>query len=696
MIRTVLTMFCLISALTSAAQSQITLGNDRMEATVNIDDAAMTALRSKQTGWNVLDANIQPHSFEASIKLADGSFHFINGSSQPKPEVSSSRDSITFTWNTLLVNGQKIDIRFEGTIKIDDDGISYSGKIDNKSDAVLEELSWPNIGGITLPENSQKLLFQYLDYTKFTTHELYPGNPGRGWSTLPVHAFTLIHDNCQGLYISSLDHQMEEVMRCQYEIVPKVDFAEFAGGAETKNAERDHMATLIKAVRMLFVQPGDSTKLVPVLFTTYKGDWHAGVDNYKKWRASWYVRPHRADWLNHVNTWQQLQILSSESRCNFKIKDLGKYVDEARRNGVNAIQLTGWTKGGQDRGLPVHDLDPRLGTREEFKKEIANAKKKGVNILLFTKFTWADLTTSYHDKWQHGLAWHNGGDTCIHPGYNYNTYTQLSGISTRRFGIFCMIDDSLRTALCNEFQKCLDLGAAGMVYDENQHHAGTILCFNPNHGHKIPGFVYKGADLLGHDFQEMCKKTNPDFLMTGEGCYDQQSKYYTTYTRADYNHVPVLRYIDSEMPIACAIIDHYDLDNINMCLATRYAISYEVRNFKGHLEEFPRVMKYGRKVDQLRKKYADYLWDAEFLDTKGAKISGGGNDLRYTVFQSNKNGKKAVVIYNVSHTDEHTVSVELATGHNSLAVVTPEKNSPTNYSGCATIKPHSVLVILEQ
>ena len=233
------------------------------------------------------------------------------------------------------------------------------------------------------------------------------------------------------------------------------------------------------------------------------GTWHNGVDIYKKWRATWFVSPHRAEWLNRVNSWQQLQINSSETNINFKIKDLNKYIDECKKWGVDAIQLTGWTKGGQDRGLPSHDLDPRLGTVEEFKKQIADANKKGVKILLFTKFTWADLTTDYHEQYLSNIAWNAQGDTCIHPGYNYNTYTQLEGVNTRRFGIFCMMDKSLRKKLHEEFQKCLDLGAPGMVYDENQHHAGTMLCFNPNHGHKVPGFNYQGADLLGREFYEM-------------------------------------------------------------------------------------------------------------------------------------------------------------------------------------------------
>jgi hypothetical protein len=406
------------------------------------------------------------------------------------------------------------------------------------------------------------------------------------------------------------------------------------------------------------------------------------------------VEPHRAAWLDEVNTWQQLQINSSESRINFKIKDLPKYVDEAKHYGVNAIQLTGWSYGGQDRGLPNFSVDPRLGTAEEFRKVIADAQKKGVNILLFTKFTWADLTTEYHEKYLPHRAINASLDPYVHPGYNYNTYTQLIGVNTRRFSIHCMMDDELRSMLHTEFQKCLDLGAAGMVYDENQHHAGAMLCFDPNHGHRVPGFNYQGADKLGREFYEMCQKSNPDFLMVGEGCYDLQSQYYGTYTRADYWHEPVLRYIDPTVPIACAVIDHNDLNHVNMCLADRYAMSYEVRNFKGHLGEFPRVMAYGRKVDNLRRRYADFLWNGEFLDVLGATVK--GDNIRYTVFRNLKNGKKAVVVYNVDTKKANTASVSIDGSSAPLVMASPEKPAPAKFTGSVTLGPQSAVVIMEK
>ena len=678
------------------AQQKYLLENEKMQVEVDLDRGSLIGLQSKMTGWNLIEDEKAACSFEANIKFTDGSFHVINAFSQEHPKVTIQGNAIIFVWETLKVGGKQLDVNFEGTITMTPDGLVYGGKLTNNSDATIEQLSWPFLGEVTLPADTERMLFQYMNYTKFGTEELYPREAGRGWSNLPEHSFTLIHNTKQGLYVSSMDHKLDEYIRCEYETVPTPAYAAFIATATSKkgNGERKQMRTRLRAARMLYLQGHSNKELVPFIMTPYVGSWHNGVDIYKKWRTTWFVAPHRAEWLKHVNSWQQLQINSSESNINFKIKDLSRYVDECKQYGVDAIQLTGWTMGGQDRGLPSHSLDPRLGTVEEFKKAIADAGRKGVKILLFTKFTWADLTTEYHEQYLPNLTWNAERDTCIHPGYNYNTYTQLEGVNTRRFGIFCMMDESLRKKLHMEFQKCLDLGAPGMVYDENQHHAGAMLCFNPNHGHKVPGFIYKGADLLGREFYEMCQKTNPDFLMTGEGPYDLQTQYYSTYTRADYNHEPVLRYIDSEVPVACAIIDHNDRNHVNMCAAIKYSMSYEVRNFKGSLSEFPRVMKYGQKVDRLRKRYADFLWNAEYLDVLGAKVV--GNNIRYTVFQNNKTGKKAVVAYNVDTRRANVATISIDNSNAPLVIVSPEKQSPVKFKGQVEIAPQSMVVIMER
>ncbi len=681
--------------LSAAAENIHRLENDRMVAEIDVTDGRLTGLESRITGWKIVEDASVGRSFEANVKFPDGSFHVVDASSQDSPDVYASENMIRLVWNGIKIGDNIEDIIFTGTIEMTPEGLVYGGFLENSSDGVIEQFSWPYLGEITLPEDTQRMLFQYMTYTSFGTEELYPAVRGRGWSNLPEHAFTLVHNTKQGLYVSSLDSEFNEYIRCEHETVPGAGFAGFAGQAFSKkdNAERKMMRTSLKAARMLYLQPRSDRELMPFIVTPYSGDWHAGVDIYKAWRDTWFKEVPRAEWLHHVNSWQQIQINSSASRINFRFEDLEDYVDECVKYGVDAIQLTGWAYGGQDRGMPCFDVDPRLGTLDEFKKQIAKAEKRGVKILPFTKFPWVDFTMEDHEKWLDHIAMDVAGDTCVHPGYNYYTYTNLEGINTRRYGIFCNMDSELRKMICEEFQKVLDLGAAGMVFDENQHHAGTMLCFSKNHGHEVPGFNYRGALLLVKEFYEMCKEQDPDFLMTGEGCYDIQSQYYATYTRADYNHSPVLRYIDSDVPIACAVIDHYDLNHVNMCAALRYSMSYEVRNFKGKLSEFPRVVEYGKKVDRLRKRYEDFLWNGIFSDTVGAKVE--GNNIKYSVFTRKSDGKRAVVVYNVDTANSNKATVSLENMNGSMVVATPDRLKAVKCNGTVVLGPQSMAVIME-
>ena len=195
---------------------------------------ANVRLAKKLTGWDILKDAAAGCSFEANIKLADGRFYVTNGGEQARPEVSISGQTLTFVWNGLSVGGEHLDIRFTGTVSMTSDGLVYGGKIENGTDAVIEQFTWPFIGEITIPEDTQRMLFQYMTYTNFGTEELFPAIKNKGWSNLPEHAFTLIHNTKQGLYVSSMDSEFNEYIRCEYENVPTADFAAFAGQAGSK------------------------------------------------------------------------------------------------------------------------------------------------------------------------------------------------------------------------------------------------------------------------------------------------------------------------------------------------------------------------------------------------------------------------------------------------------------------------------
>ena len=114
---------------------------------------------------------------------------------------------------------------------------------------------------------------------------------------------------------------------------------------------------------------------------------------------------------------------------------------------------------------------------------------------------------------------------------------------------------------------------------------------------------------------------------------------------------------------------------------------------KGSLSDFPLTMAYGKKIDALRSKYKDYLWDGEFRDTLGANVNANGS-FGYSVFVA-ATGKRAVVVINQEFGKTVMATVKLP--HPSkLVVATPEQLDPVPTKGTVQIPARSAAVVMEQ
>ena len=432
---------------------------------------------------------------------------------------------------------------------------------------------------------------------------------------------------------------------------------------------------------------------VAIVLRCYSGDWHAGVDLYKQWRATWFQQPHVADWVKDVNSWQQLQINAPEEDYTIPYRDLGKYIEECAKNGVGAIQLVGWNRGGQDRGDPSQDTG--LGTWQELHDAIAQAQAKGVKIILFGKLNWADMTTTWFKKELYKYAATDPYDIPYQQGgYSYFTPTQLAGINNRRREVMDFLCPSYQAIATREFQKILNLGAAGWLFDEVCHHGPVEYSFSPNHGYAPPGYIYNGDLPMSRQLRTAADKVDPDFIFAGEGPQDWLMQYYpVSYFRINAGSRPVCRYIDSQAPLMVAVTGFDDREMLNLILLNRYMISYEPYNFKGHLTDFPLTLAYGKKIDALRRKYKTYLWDAEFRDTLGAEVISDGSH-RHSVFITPA-GKRAVVVVNEESKKSIAAKVNLL-NPGRLVVATPEQPDAHSTSGTLRIPARSAAVVMEQ
>src|SRR5262249_32783097 len=157
------------------------------------------------------------------------------------------------------------------------------------------------------------------------------------------------------------------------------------------------------------------------------------------------------------------------------------------------------------------------------------------------------------------------------------------------------------------FDKSIDLGASGILYDEAFHHWSATHCFSEHHGHRAPATLWSGDLRLAQRFCDVVRNKlgAEKFLLAAEAPFDLEQQYYgLSYFRILPGHIPVERFIDPFYPIMIAVCGFDDREMINRALLYRYIISYEPFNFKGDLTDFPLTLEYGKKIDSLRRRYA--------------------------------------------------------------------------------------------
>lgn len=199
-----------------------------------------------------------------------------------------------------------------------------------------------------------------------------------------------------------------------------------------------------------------------------------------------------------------------------------------------------------------------------------------------------------------------------------------------------------------------------MLFDECQHHADALLCFDAAHGHPVPWPVYANDNELVRRFREQTRRS-PEFLYSGEGLYDWEfEQYHLSYFRsATTAHVPLARYLHPHAPLMTAVTGFDDRNMINQCLLYRYLISYEPFNFKGRLPDFTETVAYGRQMDELRTELREWFWDGTFRDTLGVDVRTPDGRIHhpYSVYQHRDTGETALAIANYA---DETVSVDIA------------------------------------
>lgn len=694
------------AALPSPAE-EVVLENSRFRVAFDSATGALTGLERKSSGWKIHRRPELGVSFRMLAPLPDRRDNFILGRKQRAMRVEKTGNRVHLEWNNLASeHGGVLPIRFSAVVTLADDALQFESSLENQSSLVIETAEYPCLGDLSAPAPDAPLWRREMWYGNLESQEIHPHfrNAEGYWGVdYPMQTgnsnrslFSLLQSADQGLYVQVSDPRATYLVQYMFEQKPGVleSIRNETPLEDTISGKPVHLE--FRATHFPFLAPKSKIDLTPIVLRGYSGDWQAGLDLYKQWRATWFRQIHVPAWTKEVHSWQQLQLNDPEDSLCIPYKDLVKYGEECARDGVRAIQLVGWNRGGQDRGNPSQDIDPRLGTWQELHDAIETIQAMGVKMILFGKFNWADVTTSWYRRELYKFDDKDPyGEPYEHGGYAYLTPTQLAGINRRRFAVMCFQCAAYRDIAAKEFEKVAALQPAGFLYDEVCHHGPALYCFARDHGHPVPAFIY-GGDVPMAEALDNVVKADPDFLFSGEGPEDIVLQYYPlSYFRINDAHTPVCRYIDSQAPLMVAVTGFDDREKLNRILMYRYIISYEPYNFKGRLSDFPLTLAYGKKIDALRQRYKNWLWSAEYRDKLGAEVTAEGQPHElYSVFR-NTSGKRAVVVVNENPAKPASVRVKLPKP-GALALVSPEDPDPRSAPSIIAVPPRSARVLIEQ
>jgi len=660
---------------------EVVLRDGNLLAAFDTDSGALTRLENGTTPWVAERHPELSLPFRINMFSPGQKHGFVYREKHHAVEIEKiSGREIRLRWKDLVdEQSNSSPMSFTADVTLTNGALMFTATVENQSPMMIESVDYPYLGDLNeAPEGTPLTL----------KHMWYGGLPSEDISRKPTaqtkqSLFCLLQSSNTGLYVEMHDPTQPYLINF---------FCDRRNLAKSSNSQ---VRTDFRASHVAYVHSNSTMTLAPVVLRFYRGDWHAGVDLYKEWRATWFKQPHLPAWIQNINSWQQLQICSPEQDFRVPYTNLITYAQQCADHGVNAIQLVGWNHWGQDGGDPAQDIEPGLGTWQQLHDFIAQSQAKGVKIILFAKLNWADLTMPWYTNELYKYE-------CVDPtgkpydqgGYQYFTPTQLANIAVHRRSVMDFCDPDYRNIATREFEKILALGSEGWLWDEVCHHARVLYNYAPGHGYTAPGYIYHGDLQLSAQLRAAADKVNRDFLFSGEGPEDWLCQYLPcSYFRINADSVPVCRYMDSQEPLVVAVTGFDDREMLNLILMQRYIIEYEPYNFKGYLEDFPLTLAYGKKIDALRRKYKGYLWDAEFRDTLGANVTSDGNS-RYSVFVTSS-GKRAVVVVNLESSKLVHAKVELP-HPGKLILATPENPDAKSTDGLLKIPARSAAVIMEK
>ena len=262
------------------------------------------------------------------------------------------------------------------------------------------------------------------------------------------------------------------------------------------------------------LKPGESFQTPRAVISATDGDWHRGLEAYRRWLAAWYkpVSP-RQHWFREVFNFRQSFLWGQDSLYDAQTGTfhLDRAIEEARREfgGMDYLHLFDWGNCGKygriyGRTGDYSPYDYLTGGRDAFRSAIAAIRKQGVPVGLYIEGYLLDERGKLGQ--QFGKQWQMiGADG---KGRYWPDSTEMYA---------CSFDPAWREVQASTFAtKVKELDVDGMYLDEYGFAGASVDCWAKDHNHDRPGYAVVGERDCTKLVRERISGTKPGVVLYSE------------------------------------------------------------------------------------------------------------------------------------------------------------------------------------
>ncbi len=531
----------------------------------------------------------------------------------------------------------RVPISIEFRAALEEDGLVFDARIDNRSAYTVLDFEYPRIGRVRdLGAGTPSLFWPQPFGMMFTnigkrlasvTHRengsnclkiTYPGYGIMGWCAL------MDRDNV--LSLSLMDRRF------------------YSCALRAKGYPDDQGAVTLSCDKFLCAGEGE-LQVPPVKIGLYKGTWHASVRAYarmmKESRPSHPVPRWARDMLGFF-------LVINKQQSGYEMWDystIPQLWELAKAHGCDVLALFGWYGTGHDNNYP--DLGPgeSLGGEAALREAIKQVQKDGGRVILYHQGHLIDRGSPFY---RNGEGKRVACKTIWNDEYGeYYSKSHKSDalmmFSNKQFSVACPSAPEWQELMLAKVRELFDLGADGCLFDQ----VGGMppyLCFDKTHSHPDgnPALALSGGQRrMLERMQQLSKELDPEFAFMSENITDLYSPYldavhgiyYAPWPEgaekpepgseetAVYLYPEVFRYAfpdtritvrNNEPRVTRRLADFAFLYDAPLELEIRYAADKK----DVLADAFPEDRKYAALVTGFRSKYRDMLSGA-FADTEG-------------------------------------------------------------------------------